>query len=1519
MADMGEVEIINVDDFVPSTPRIDPGEDDQGERDAETEEEQEQELEELHNASVDSLLRLSKGPVSYRALLRRLAKEMPELPACNIELRGVTSTVEVPVAQEDHAIPTVARNAWAAIKKLAAIGKKQDTRSIYRLHDVSVSFPAGTTTLVLAPPGHGKTSLLQAIAGILDINSGEVLFNGRTAEESEALVPRLAAYVGQDDVHMPQLTVRETLTFAAQNANVTEHLPADSELVQEYARQRVDLVLRLLGLTNCADTIVGNDLIRGVSGGEKRRVSIGELLVTNARCFLLDQYSTGLDASTTIDITRSLVAWAHLTGGVVVSTMLQPPPEVVDMYDNVVVLREGQVVYAGPQQRLRPFFQDLGFYFPPMDTADIVTEIVTHPSKWVRKYSAEHKTHHKQQQEQQQHEDERLQLKITAAIEGDASGTSDTNANAKAVASATSAETAFAKRRRSSKIVSPDMTTPITTGHMRKAYEVVAADLEAHRRASLPATSDSGRLTNEFSKAQYGRPYAKSFGQHLMLSVQRQLRLMSRDPQFLVAHLVQSLFLSLILGSLFWQLSTADFQLRVGLLLFVPTLLAFNNMAEVPVAMAVRDVVYRQYHAGFYSTAAYTLAVNLVHLPLALAESIIFSCGVYWMSGFVEEVDRFFFFLLFLTLVGFSTASMFRIISYAVPSMEAGQVMVGPANAVLTLFSGIMITRANIPPWFIWIYYISPFSWSIRSLALNEFESDRYAAAAHNGTSAPTLGELYLESYELQSGGAWKWYGVLALLVYLVIMVSLSVWVLSRGKPDTSRGTSRVEEKDDENPHLSYTDDKGVGQRADTVVSIAASLSSLDDETNTDSRTNGNSNSNSNSNGLGSVSRDQHALPFEEASLVFKDLCYDVTIKKDKTHKKETTKRLLNNVSGYARAGELTALMGVTGAGKTTLLDVLARRKTGGTTLGNILVNGTVPSKARFARLVGYCEQNDLHEPFSTVEEALHFSAALRLPASIPEEKRKVFVEEVMDLIELSHLRNRIIGSPGQEGGLSQGQRKRLTLGVELVANTSILFLDEPTSQLDSREAEVVMRVVRNVARTGRTVVCTIHQPNAELFSMFDQLLLLAKGGRAVFHGPTAKLQPYFEAIPGVLPKDEHVNPATWMLDVIGASSAGVGEDTTAGSSDGGDGGAVNSAVGRSADDDGALPPMSPDDFPRMYEESELRRSVGRQIDVLVRAADGSADDKAESVDETSMRATSRVQLSFVMRRAFVASWRNVDYNLTRLVVITGLGLLFGLLYLRVKEDDLAGVVSKMAGLFSTAIFSGAINLLTAIPVIVGLRAVVARERAANMYAGWMHSIAMALAEFPYLIVSSLCFLCVFYFMASLSLDGATLILYFLTHIVLAFLMVFISHFFSNLFPTAETATLAASTVMSVSFLFGGLFLPGPAMPDGYRWIWHANFIKYGLNALVVPQFYCDDGAGTGNSSMLSGNATSCPTIDLVTPDGIEEVTVSNYVQDFLGLDYDNRWAAFFAVVGYAVGFWIFSFLAARYINHVKR
>ncbi|KAG2792177.1 hypothetical protein PC129_g24527 [Phytophthora cactorum] len=278
---------------------------------------------------------------------------------------------------------------------------------------------------------------------------------------------------------------------------------------------------------------------------------------------------------------------------------------------------------------------------------------------------------------------------------------------------------------------------------------------------------------------------------------------------------------------------------------------------------------------------------------------------------------------------------------------------------------------------------------------------------------------------------------------------------------------------------------------------------------------------------------------FVPVTVAFKDLWYTVP---DPTNPKKIID-LLKGISGYALPGTITALMGSSGAGKTTLMDVIAGRKTGGQIRGQILLNGHPATDLAIRRSTGYCEQMDIHSESSTIREALTFSAFLRQGADVPDSHKYDSVNECLDLLDLNLIADQIIR------GSSVEQMKRLTIGVELAAQPSVLFLDEPTSGLDARSAKLIMDGVRKVADTGRTIVCTIHQPSSEVFSVFDSLLLLKRGGETVFAGDLGEnareMIEYFESIEGVTKLETDYNPATWMLEVIGAGVGNSNGDQT--------------------------------------------------------------------------------------------------------------------------------------------------------------------------------------------------------------------------------------------------------------------------------------------------------------------------------------------------------------------------------------
>ncbi|GFP96783.1 pleiotropic drug resistance protein 1 [Phtheirospermum japonicum] len=240
-------------------------------------------------------------------------------------------------------------------------------------------------TLLLGPPNSGKTTLLLALAGKLDPAlkfSGHVTYNGHGMNE---FVPqRTAAYISQHDVHIGELTVRETLAFSAKCQGVGSSLELlrrekdanimpdpDVDMYMKIAAMEgqeasviTDYIIKILGLEICADTMVGDQMLRGISGGQRKRVTTGEMLVGPAKALFMDEISTGLDSSTTLQVVHSMRQFVHILNGTALISLLQPEPETYDLFDDIILMSEGQIVYQGPREFVLEFFQSMGFKCP---------------------------------------------------------------------------------------------------------------------------------------------------------------------------------------------------------------------------------------------------------------------------------------------------------------------------------------------------------------------------------------------------------------------------------------------------------------------------------------------------------------------------------------------------------------------------------------------------------------------------------------------------------------------------------------------------------------------------------------------------------------------------------------------------------------------------------------------------------------------------------------------------------------------------------------------------------------------------------------------------------------------------------------------------------------------------------------------------------------------------------------------------------------------------------------------------
>ncbi|KAA8550206.1 hypothetical protein F0562_001890 [Nyssa sinensis] len=982
----------------------------------------------------------------------RVGIEIPK-----IEVRFQNLSVEGDAYVGTRALPTLLNSTLNAIE------------------DVSGIIRPSRMTLLLGPPGSGKTTLLQALAGKSDDDlrvNGKVTYCGH--EFKEFVPQRTCAYISQHDLHYGEMTVRETLDFSGRCLGVGTRYEMLTELSRREKEAGIkpdpeidafmkatamagqetslitDYVLKILGLDICADIMVGDDMRRGISGGQKKRVTTGEMLVGPAKAFFMDEISTGLDSSTTFQIVKFMRQMVHIMDVTMVISLLQPAPETFDLFDDVILLSDGQIVYQGPRESIIDFFEYMGFKCPERKgIADFLQEVTSKMDQeqyWFRKNQP---------------------YRYVSVTE-------------------------FARAFNSFHIglqLSEDLRIPYDRSNTHPAALV---------------TEKYGISNWELFKACFSREWL----------------LMKRNSFVYIFKTTQITIMATIALTVFLRTEMKAGQMQDaakfwGALFFSLINVMFNGMAELAMTVFRLPVFFKQRDFLFYPAWAFALPIWVLRIPISLMESGIWIILTYYTIGFAPSAARFFKQLLAFFGVHQMALSLFRFIAAAGRTQVVANTLGTFTLLLVFVLGGFIVAKDDIQSWMIWGYYISPMMYGQNAIAINEFLSERWSTPI-NGTSQPTVGKTLLKDRGLFVDEYWYWICIGALIGFSLLFNVLFIAALTFLNP---LGDSKAVIVDDDN------EDNKKSQRTSNAEGIDMAVRNPQ----------GNTSSTvvvaNNQSGRGMV------LPFQPLSLAFNHVNYYVDMPAEMKSEgvEESRLQLLRDVSGAFRPGVLTALVGVSGAGKTTLMDVLAGRKTGGYIEGSISISGYPKNQETFARVSGYCEQNDIHSPYVTVYESLLYSAWLRLSKDVKTETRKMFVEEVMQLVELNPLRKALVGLPGVDG-LSTEQRKRLTIAVELVANPSIIFMDEPTSGLDARAAAIVMRTVRNTVDTGRTVVCTIHQPSIDIFEAFDDLLLMKRGGQMIYAGPLGrrshKLIEYFEAVPGVPKIKEGYNPATWMLEV---------------------------------------------------------------------------------------------------------------------------------------------------------------------------------------------------------------------------------------------------------------------------------------------------------------------------------------------------------------------------------------------------
>ncbi|PPS08323.1 hypothetical protein GOBAR_AA12321 [Gossypium barbadense] len=1099
------------------------------------------------------------GPEQRKHLMDRVGIEIPKL-----EVRFEHLKVKAEAYIGSRALPSFFNFFINYLKSilygLHLLSSRKKHLSILR--DVSGIIRPCRMTLLLGPPSSGKTTLLLALAGKLDRDlefSGRVTYNGH---EMDDFVPqRTAAYIGQHDVHIPEMTVRETIAFSARcqgigprfemlaelskrekAANITPDPDIDvfmkaTSVAGKETSVLTDYILKILGLEICADTMVGNELIRGVSGGQKKRVTTGEMLAGPAKLLLMDEISTGLDSSTTYQIVKSLRQFVHILNGTAFISLLQPAPETYDLFDDIILLSDGQLLTLLPNP--------------------------------------------------------------------------------------------------AGKGLQNDLATPF---------------IKNERDTQLLTTKNYGVRKMELLKACFSK----------------EMLLMKRNSFLYIFKLVQLLVMAVIGSSVFLRTemhkgTPTDGIIQTGAVFFSVFMIMFNGLAEISMVVFKLPVFFKQRDSLFYPAWAYAIPTCLLKIPISFLEVGLWVVMTYYPMGMDPSILRFLKQLLLLLLLNQMSSALFRLIAAMGREMTVTSTL--SAFFLLVLFAncGYILSRDEVKKWWIWGYWASPMMYAQNAIVANEFLGDSWNKVIPLANEK--LGVLVLKARGCFAKAYWYWIGV-------------GVGGARDGQGQSLKSEDKSNEEDDKSGVHAPPQPKGW----DTEQ-----LKSKDE--------------------LGR--KKGMILPFEPHCITFEEVVYSVDMPQEMKAQGVTEDRLLllRGITGAFRPGVLTALMGVSGAGKTTLMDVLA------------------------------------------VHESVLYSAWLRLAPEVNSETRKMFVKEVMELVELNAWGQALVGLPGVNG-LSLEQRKRLTIAVELVANPSIIFMDEPTSGLDARAAAIVMRIVRKTVDTGRTVVCTIHQPGIDIFEAFD------------------------EGIEGVSKIKDGYNPSTWMLEISTA--------------------AQEMALGV--------------DFADVYKNSELYKRNKALIEQLNMPSPGAK----ELHFSTQYSQSFLSQFLACLWKQRCLYWRNTEYTAVRFFFTTIIALMFGTMFWKVgsKRGRRQDLFNAMGSMYAAVLFIGVQNASSIQPVVNVERTVFYREKAARMYSPMAYAFAQVAIELPYILVQTVTYGIIVYPLMAFEWSGARFFWYLYFAYFTFLFFTFFGMMSVAITPNYHIAGIISTAFYAIWNLFIGFLVP---------------------------------------------------------------------------------------------------------------
>lgn len=1217
------------------------------------------------------------------------------------------------------------------------------------LDHISFDLPAGSLMAIIGGSGSGKTTLLNVLA---DRSSSSTLEqNGSILYNDSNLSKIRNAYVIQQDILSPTLTTRETLQFA------TELRLPDITNSQERLKLVEEVILEL-GLKDSADTMVGDSTHKGLSGGEKRRLSIGIQLLSNPSLLFLDEPTTGLDAHSAFLLIKTLKNLST-RGRTIIVSIHQPRSDIFFLFDNLCILSQGQTVYNDRIDKVLEYFHNLSYDVPvSVNPADFLIDVTT---------------------------------------------------------------------------------VDLRTRESERQGLIRLAELAKSWKAYQKLENNQLNLNESIESREIHKTRAP-FYREVKVLMRRTLLLTIRDKATFLSLICESVFMGIICGWVFYKPGNSLSGIRT----IAGALYSANGL------QGYLMLLFETYRLSSYDIKIFDRerADNCITVPGFLISrriakfftediliTLLFSVITYFMMGLITEARNFF--IYWMTILIVHCASMtFATFSVAVSREFAKASLLANLNFTLQSFACGFFVNAKIMPVYVrWTKYIAFLWYGFGALIANQFTG--FYGDCPYGDFDEVGCNIYNGDYIIESYGFWSdWIAVpLVVVLSFVILFYLAAAVALHFKRVDVSISSQVKST------VKIYEDELIKETTELTKEVIENDEMID---------------------------------------IYLSNIY-LSVKLGNKIRKKKEKIILEDVTASFKAGKLNAIMGPSGSGKSSLLNLISGRLSSDlvneySVAGDISFNNFNVQSEMINKICSYVSQDDDHLlPGLSVRETLILAADLRV-RNCNRDQKSVIVEDIINRLGLKACANTLVGSEFIKG-ISGGEKRRVSMAIQLLNNPKVLLLDEPTSGLDSFTASYILEILQNLANEGKTIILTIHQPRSDLFNKFGQVLLLAKGGIVGYNGEQAQMIEYFSNLG--YPCPQHTNSADHVLDLISVNNQNATRETISKKR-------IDLLLGQWRDDSRNSIDLSKD---QELTDSEFKQKYGRFI---------------------RTPAPFRIAFCSCLKQFSMTTFRDTNVIIGRTFNIVGLAFVLTI-YTAQLKNNYESVQTRLGLLqqFTAIYFSGMLNNLSSYPQ---QRDYFYHEYNDRVYGISPFLLSYTVVEIPFEIFTCLLFSALAAMAAGLPRTPEFFFAVTYVSWMICLCGESLGIITNTLFKNAGFAVNTVSVFLAIaSFMAGVMSLTMDSVLQGFNYL---SPLKYGLSIILnmgFPSdltFTCNSASENSDGSCIFANGT-----DVLVTYGLYNADYPKYFGVLVSVTVIYRLLAY---VSLRLRLWKFNLRAFKKINH---